>query len=75
MEDTTREIRAVQQKIWMTLPEAERFRKCGEMFEVAKTFAIGRAPKGLTRPELSRFVFKELYGFEMPEDSLIHIIV
>ncbi len=69
MEDTTFEVRAIQQKIWMSLPEADRFRKCGEMFELAKAFAIKRAPEGLNRSELSKFVFRELYGFEMPEND------
>ena len=73
MEDTTFEVRAIQQKIWMNLPEADRFRKCGELFELAKAFAIGRAPKGLSRSELARFVFRELYGFEMPENDQIEI--
>lgn len=50
----------------MKLSEDERFRKCGEMFELAKTFAKRRAPSGLTGKELSNFVFKEMYGFEMP---------
>ena len=66
MEDTSREVKAIQQEIWMRLPEAERFRKCGEMFELAKAFAASRAPSGLSAEELSLFVFKEIYGFEMP---------
>jgi hypothetical protein len=66
MEDTSREVRAIQQRIWMSLPEEERFRKCGEMFELAKAFAVSRAPAGLSKEELSRFVFREIYGFEMP---------
>lgn len=50
----------------MSLPEEERFRKCGEMFELAKAFAESRAPAGLGGEELSRFVFRELYGFDFP---------
>lgn len=67
MEDTNREVRAIQQQIWMKLSEEERFRKCGEMFELAKAFAASRAPTGLSSEELSRFVFREIYGFEMPK--------
>lgn len=37
------------------------------MFELAKAFAASRAPEGLSKEELSRFVLKEVYGFEMPE--------
>lgn len=67
MEDTSPEIRAIQQRIWMSLPEEERFRKCGEMFELAKAFAMNRAPEGLSPDETRRFVFRELYGFALPE--------
>ncbi|MEP7074686.1 MAG: hypothetical protein ABI878_02665 [Acidobacteriota bacterium] len=66
MEDTSREIRAIQQRIWMTLPEEERFRKCGEMFELAKAFAISRAPADLSESELAKFVLCEFYGDEFP---------
>ena len=67
MEDTNREVRAIQQQIWMTLSEEERFRKCGEMFELAKLFIVRRAPKDLNEKELSNFVFREMYGDEMDE--------
>jgi len=70
MEDTNKEVRALQQRIWMTLSEAERFRQCGEMFELAKAFAVSRAPAGLSDEELARFVFRELYGFAMPDPHL-----
>ena len=69
MEDTSREVRAIQQRIWMSLPEEERFRKCGEMFELAKAFAVTRAPAGLSGEKLSRFVFREIYGFDIPEKA------
>lgn len=71
MEDTDREVRAIQQRIWMQMPEAERFRKCGEMFELAKAFAVKRAPAGLSPEALSLHVFKEMYGFEMPERRVV----
>jgi hypothetical protein len=51
----------------MSLSVEERFRKCGEMFELAKAFAARRAPAGLSEEEKRRFVFRELYGFELPE--------
>lgn len=70
MEDTTREVRAVQQRIWMSLPEEERFRKCGEMFELAKAFAIKRAPKNLNEKDMVRFVVREFYGLQLPPDHL-----
>jgi hypothetical protein len=66
MEDTDREVRAIQQRIWMTLPEQERFRRCAELFEIAKEFARLRAPSDLDEEGVKRFVFRELYGFDMP---------
>ena len=66
MEDTSPEMRAVQQRIWMSLSEADRFRKGAEMFELATLLARKRAPAGLSEAEITRFVFKEMYGFEMP---------
>lgn len=57
----------MQQRIWMSLPEEERFRKCGEMFELAKAFAVSRAPAGLSEEELRRFVLRELYGVDFLE--------
>ena len=67
MDDTSAEVRALQQAYWMTLSEEERYRRCGRMFQMTKRFAEARAPLGLSDEEKKRFVFKELYGFEMPE--------
>ena len=67
MEDTSAEIRAEQQRIWISLSEEERFRKGAELFEIAREFARQRAPKGHDDAGVKRFVFKELYGFDFPE--------
>src|SRR5688500_17365071 len=67
MEDTNFEIRAIQQRLWMELPEEERFRRCGEMFTLAKVFAWQRAPIELSPEDKRRFVFREMYGFELPD--------
>ena len=69
MEDTNREVRAIQQRIWMSLPEEERFRKCGEMFELAKAFALSRTPQGLSKPELARFLLHEFYGADIMKNA------
>jgi len=53
--------------MWMALPEEERFRRCGEMFALAKAFAEKRVPAGLSVQEKRNFVFRELYGFDLPE--------
>jgi len=67
MEDTSYEVRALQQKMWMALPEEERFRRCGEMFALAKAFVEKRTPAGLSVQEKRNFVFREMYGFDLPE--------
>jgi hypothetical protein len=55
--------------MWLALPEEERFRRCGEMFALAKAFAESRAPADLSENEKRRFVFRELYGFELPDSE------
>jgi len=67
MEDTSREIREVQQRIWMSFSESERGRKCAELFELAKRTIEARLPDGLSDEERKGRVFKEMYGFELPQ--------
>lgn len=59
-------MRALQQAYWMSLTEEERFRRCGEMFDLAYQFAEARAPSDMTSDEKKRFVFRQLYGFDPP---------
>ncbi len=74
MEDTSREIRALQQKMWMDLPEEERFRRCGEMFALAKAMVVERTPNGLSPADRRKFIFRELYGFDLPDTEWLSII-
>lgn len=37
------------------------------MFQMTKRLVEARAPQGLDQEEMKRFVFKELYGFDMPD--------
>jgi hypothetical protein len=53
--------------MWMALSEEERFRRCGDLFALQKAFAEKRAPFGVSQEERKRFVFRELYGFDLPE--------
>ena len=71
MEDTSFEIMSLQQQMWLSLPEEERLRRCGEMFAFAKAAVESRTPPGLSEQEKRRFVFRELYGFELPEKGSI----
>lgn len=67
MEDTSPEIRAIQQKMWMSLSVEERLRRVGDLYAVAKAFAESRAPAGLSVEERRRFVFREFHGLTLPE--------
>jgi hypothetical protein len=67
MDDTSEEVRALQQAYWIKLSEEERYRRCGRMFQMTKRFAAARAPQQLDEEEQKRFVFREIYGFDMPE--------
>lgn len=60
-------MKARQQAYWMSLSEPERFRRCGELFALAKQAAAERAPSGLTEEEKRWFVIRELYGAEFVE--------
>ena len=67
MDDTSEEVRALQQAYWMSLSEEERYRRCGRMRQMTKRFAAARAPQGLDEEQKRRFVFREMYGFDIPE--------
>ncbi len=67
MDDTSKEVKALQQAFWMSLPEPERFRRCGELFALAKQAAAERAPSHLSEEEKKWFVLRELYGAEFAD--------
>jgi hypothetical protein len=69
MEDTSPEIRAIQQKMWLELSVEERLRRLGDLYALAKTFAESRAPREFSAEEKRRFVFRELYGFSLPDNK------
>lgn len=66
MEDTSSEVRQIQQRIWMSMPVSDRLRACAEMFETAKAFVRLNMPNGLSDEEEKRFVFEKIYGEPMP---------
>jgi len=53
----------------MARTEEERFLMGADMFEMAKSFAAQRLPAGLSEEEKKRAIFKEIYGFEMPQPN------
>jgi hypothetical protein len=67
MDDASPEIKAIQQEMWMRLPMEERFRRAAEMNALARAFIERRAPEGATEDERRRFIFREMYGFELPD--------
>lgn len=69
MEDTSSEIRAIQQRMWMSLSVEERLRRVGDLYALAKAFAESRAPSEFSAEEKQRFVFRELYGFSLPDNK------
>jgi hypothetical protein len=67
MDDTSEEMKTRQHAYWMALPEAERLRRCGELFTLAKQAVLERVPSGLTEEEKKWFIIRELYGAEFVE--------
>ena len=68
MEDTSPEMKAIQQEMWMSLSVEERLRRVGDLYAVAKAFAESRAPVSLSVEERRRFVFRAMYGFDLPQN-------
>ena len=67
MEDSNREIREIHQRMWMSLSTEERLQRVGNLFSFAKALAESRVPEGLSAKERDQFVFRELYGFDLPK--------
>jgi len=53
--------------MWMTLSIEERLQRVGNLFSFAKALVEKRAPESFAAEERRRFVFRELYGFDLPE--------
>ena len=66
MEDTTPEIRTLVRDIIMSKTEEERFLMCAQMFEDGKELARIGMPEGLSNSEQAAYVYKRIYGEDMP---------
>ena len=66
MEDTPSEIRKLVRDIIMSKTEEERFLMCAQMFEDGKELAKIGMPEGLSGDEQAAYVYKRIYGEEMP---------
>lgn len=68
MEDTPREIKQKFREILMSKTEEERILMCAEMFDSAREIAISTMPENLSEAAQKKFVYKKLYGEDLPED-------
>lgn len=66
VEDSEKEIRTLQHRVWLSLPIERRLTICAELYEIQREAALGRAPSGLSDEDRERFVFREFYGYERP---------
>lgn len=54
--------------MWNTLSVEQRLQRVGNLYDLAKSFAEARAPKHFSAEEKRCFVFREIYGFDLPVD-------
>lgn len=66
MEDSSHKVREIHQRMWVTLSTEERLQRVGRLFSLAKALAEKRAPKDFSDEERRQFVFREIYGFDLP---------
>jgi len=66
--DTTREIDALQNELWMKRTPQERARFAAEMFATSRGIVLASLPDGLSERELQDEVFFRTYGYHLPAD-------
>jgi hypothetical protein len=52
--------------MWNELSVEQRLQRVGNLYCLAKSFAEARAPKHFSAEEKRSFVFREIYGFDLP---------
>ena len=70
LKDTTPEIEALQNELWMKRTPQARTRAASEMFAAARHILIKSLPEGLSDDELRRRVYERTYAEPFPEDFL-----
>lgn len=68
LNDTTREIEELQNKLWMERTTAERAEFMFGMFATARQAIIASLPKGLSEKEFKKRLYFRTYGEHLPED-------
>jgi hypothetical protein len=66
MSDTPPEIEEMVRRKIMALSGEQRFRMGSDSFEAARKMVLASMPSGLTEIEQKRFLFKRIYGEELP---------
>jgi hypothetical protein len=68
MTDTTREIEAMQNELWMKKTPQERARFASAMFDAGRKAVIASLPKDLSEEEFKKQLFYRTYGEHLPDD-------
>ena len=66
MEDTTPQVKKILYKNLMERSEEDRFAMCADMFETSIELARVSMPANLNESEQRRFVFRAIYGEDLP---------
>lgn len=68
LNDTTKEIEELQNKLWMERSTTERAEFMFGMFATARRIILASLPKDLSERELKKQVYYRTYGEPLPED-------
>ncbi|MGI8641615.1 MAG: hypothetical protein ACR2MG_16925 [Pyrinomonadaceae bacterium] len=68
LNDTTKEIEELQNKLWMKKTTVERAEFMFGMFATARRAVIASLPKGLSEREFKKQLYERTYGEPLPED-------
>ena len=68
LNDTTKEIEELQNKLWMARTIEERAEFMFGMFATARQIIIASLPKDLSEEEFKKQLYFRTYGEHLPED-------
>lgn len=68
LNDTTKEIEELQNKLWMERTTAERAEYMFGMFATSRRAIIASLPKDLSEKEFKKQLYYRTYGEHLPED-------
>lgn len=66
--DTSPEIEALQQQLWMGRTPQERAKFAASMFRNARAIILASLPEGLSEEEIKRRLYFRTYGEHLPDD-------